>query len=192
LDPSTASRLELTRLETAHLLLVPMGPDYADALFDAIVISRKELLPWMPWAKAPSREASSAAAESSKVHWQSGTAFHYVMIGRERGDVLGIVGLNRGEPGEAELHYWIRSDYAGRGLTTEAGRAVIKWGWKVLGLTRLTLWAGTENHASRRVAVKLGFMYLGPLKWWPEGGLGDFPAVSYDLRKDDAERYLPD
>jgi hypothetical protein len=46
---------------------------------------------------------------------------------------------------------------------------------------RLTLWAGRENTASRRVATKLGFKHIGPLDWRPEGGLGSFDAESYVL-----------
>jgi RimJ/RimL family protein N-acetyltransferase len=96
--------------------------------------------------------------------------------------VLGVAGLDREGDDAAWLHYWIRSDHAGRGLTTEACHALIRWSRDDLALARLSLWAGRDNHASRRVAEKLGFVHVGPLSWRPEGGLGDFPAESYELR----------
>jgi len=108
-------------------------------------------------------------------------ALHFAMLEKESGMVLGIAGLNRKGADEAELHYWIRTDHAGRGLTTEACRALVAWGRDGLRLQRLTLWAGRDNHASRRVAEKLGFVHIGPLGWRPDGGLGDFAAESYEL-----------
>ena len=95
---------------------------------------------------------------------------------------LGVAGLDRKGAAVAELHYWIRSDHAGRGLATEAARVLVDWARDELHLERLTLWAGSENRASRRVAEKVGFMHVGPLDWRPDGGLGDFPAESYELR----------
>jgi RimJ/RimL family protein N-acetyltransferase len=82
----------------------------------------------------------------------------------------------------AELHYWIRTDHSGQGLTTEACKELIAWAPRALGVNRLTLWAGRDNAASRRVASKLGFEHLGPLDWQPEGGLGPFDAESYALK----------
>jgi hypothetical protein len=40
---------------------------------------------------------------------------------------------------------------------------------------RLTLWAGQDSTASRKVADKLGFTHRS-LDWKPEGGLGTFEA----------------
>jgi RimJ/RimL family protein N-acetyltransferase len=157
-------------------------PEHAEGIYAATVASQPELLPWMPWAREPSLEGALEQTAKGADEWRADREYHFVTIERETGTVLGVVGLNREAPDAAELHYWIRSDHAGRGLTTEAGGAVVAWARRALGLRRLTLWAGRENHASRRVAEKLGFAHLGPLDWRPEGGLGDFDAESYELR----------
>ena len=152
---------------------------HAAPLFAAVKASRAELLPWMPWAREP--KLNLEMAMQSERAWLDDEHYHFALVEKSTGDVLGVAGLNREAPGTAELHYWIRSDRAGRGLTTEAGRAVVDWARDALRLDRLTLWAGTENAASRRVAAKLGFAHVGPLPWRPEGGLGDFAAESYEL-----------
>lgn len=136
----------------------------------------------MPWAREPTLEGNLAMTARDERAWQEDRVYHFAVIEKENGDVLGVAGLNREGADAAELHYWIRSDRAGRGLTTEAGFALVEWARDELGLTHLTLWAGRENHASRRVAEKLGFTHLGPLSWRPEGGMGDFDAESYELR----------
>ncbi len=120
-------------------------------------------------------------AQRAPRDWLENRGFHFAIIDKQDRTVLGVAGLNREPPDEAELHYWIRSDRAGRGLVTEASGALVAWGRDVLGLARLTLWAGRDNAASRRVAEKLGFVHLGPLSWRPEGGLGQFDAESYSL-----------
>jgi RimJ/RimL family protein N-acetyltransferase len=148
------------------------------------VASQPQLVPWMPWAREPSIAGTLVMTQRAPRDWLEDRAFHFAMVERESGEVLGVAGLNREAPDTAELHYWIRSDHAGRGLTTEACRRLIDWARASTTLSRLTLWAGRENQASRRVAEKLGFTDLGPLDWRPEGGEGDFAAESYELRLD--------
>lgn len=143
--------------------------------------SRAELLPWMPWAREPSLQGTTELTRRDVREWAADQVFNFALVDRADGSILGVAGLNREADRTAELHYWIRSDRAGRGLATEAGRALIAWARDVLGLERLTLWAGRDNAASRRVADKLGFTHVGPLGWRPEGGAGDFPAESYVL-----------
>lgn len=169
-------------LETDRLLLEPVSAAHAEGIYEATVASRHELLPWMPWAKAPSLEGAQEAIAAAQRDAEEQTVFHFAMVERETGMVLGIAGLNADGPEAFELHYWIRTDHAKRGLTTEAALALIDWARRSLHVHRLTLWAGRENASSRRVAEKLGFVHKGPLDWKPEGGLGTFDAESYELR----------
>jgi RimJ/RimL family protein N-acetyltransferase len=171
--------IERVPLESVRLLLEPIAPAHAEGLFEATVASRPELLPWMPWAKEPTLEGSQTMASKASSEWLQGH-FRFSVIERDSEMVLGVIGLDL-EPGSAELSYWIRSDHAGRGLTTEACRELIDWGVQVLRVSRFTLWAGRDNHRSRRLAEKLGFVHLGPLDWEPDGGLGTFPAERYEL-----------
>ncbi len=168
-------------LKTERLALEPVSPPHAEPLFRAVIDSRPELLPWMPWAREPSLEGTRDQTESSRRAWSAGEEFHFCMVEAGTRQVLGVAGLNRDGAGSAELHYWIRSDHSGRGLTTEACRALVEWAPRALHVRRLSLWAGRDNAASRRIATKLGFAHLGPLDWQPEGGQGPFPAEAYEL-----------
>jgi ribosomal-protein-serine acetyltransferase len=134
----------------------------------------------MPWARNPSLESTRDETAKSALEWAAGKRFHFAAVERDSGMVLGVMGLAMGGE-EAELSYWIRSDHANRGLTAEACRALIDWAPRVLGVRRLTLWAGRDNKPSRRLAAKLGFERLGPLDWQPSGGHGTFPAERYRL-----------
>lgn len=135
----------------------------------------------MPWAREPTLAGNLALTARDEEAWREDRFYHFAVIEKGSELALGIVGLNRQGKDSPELHYWIRTDHAGRGLATEAARALVEWARDELHAPRLRLWAGSENLASRRVAEKLGFVHLGPLHWRPEGGLGDFPAESYEL-----------
>jgi RimJ/RimL family protein N-acetyltransferase len=174
-------------LKTERLDLEPVRAAHAESLFQAVIDSRPELLPWMPWAREPVLAGTRFQADRSERIWREGAEFHFCLVERGTRQVLGVAGLNRDGAGSAELHYWIRSDHAGQGLTTEACRALVEWAPRALGVRRLTLWAGRDNTASRRVATKLGFAHIGPLDWQPDGGLGTFDAESYELRLLDPE-----
>jgi RimJ/RimL family protein N-acetyltransferase len=168
-------------LKTERLDLEPVSAAHAESLFQAVFDSRPELLPWMPWAREPSLQGTQTQIDSSGTAWRQDEGFHFCLLERDIRQVLGVAGLDRDGAGSAELHYWIRSDHSGHGLTTEACRALVDWARRTLRLRRLSLWAGRENAASRRVAVKLGFVHIGPLDWRPDGGLGAFDAESYEL-----------
>jgi ribosomal-protein-alanine N-acetyltransferase len=77
--------------------------------------------------------------------------------------------LDRGE-----LGYWIAPSLWGQGLVSEAARAVVSFGFEVIGLHKVTAGCVAENAASRRVIEKLGFRSVGRLeddvwrdgRWW--------------------------
>jgi ribosomal-protein-alanine N-acetyltransferase len=60
-------------------------------------------------------------------------------------------------PREASLAFYLARPYWGRGLATEAGRALVAHGFGELGLTRIHAGINAANTASQRVVEKLGF-----------------------------------
>jgi RimJ/RimL family protein N-acetyltransferase len=74
----------------------------------------------------------------------------------------------------AELGYWIAPPLWGRGLMTEAAQAVVRCGFELIGLHKITVGCIAENTGSRRVIEKLGFRSVGRLeddvwrdgRWW--------------------------
>ena len=60
-----------------------------------------------------------------------------------------------------ELGYWLRVDTTGRGLMTEAGRAVLDWAFGPVNAHRVRVAAATDNHLSLAVIRRLGFRFEG-------------------------------
>jgi RimJ/RimL family protein N-acetyltransferase len=76
-------------------------------------------------------------------------------------DLIGMMGLEAGSDGKAELGYWLGQPYWGKGFATEAAQALIDaaFTWSELG----EIGAGVflSNPASRHVLEKCGFQYDG-------------------------------
>ena len=60
-------------------------------------------------------------------------------------------------PNEGAIAFYLDRQYWGRGLATEAGLALLPYGFRELGLTRIHAGVNAENTASLRVMEKLGF-----------------------------------
>lgn len=154
-------RPEPTVLETARLRLVPTSDEHAGGLWHAIEHSLPELRRWMSWASSSSSRAVSEYAAGCEKSWQEGTGWDWVIF--FEGQVAGAIGLNRFDEmwRSCNVGYWIRSDLAGCGLATEAGRAVVDFAFEEVRVNRLELVADVDNAASLRVAEKLGFRFEG-------------------------------
>ncbi len=79
---------------------------------------------------------------------------------RESGEVAGFCGLDLfGNTGEVEIGWWVAAPLWGRGLASEAARAVYAHARSDLGLTRLISVCHETNDASRRIMEKLGLKF---------------------------------
>lgn len=58
----------------------------------------------------------------------------------------------------------MRSSRTGQGLATDAARAVTRFGFEDLGLERIEMEIAVDNHASLRIAEKLGYRREGVLR----------------------------
>ena len=76
------------------------------------------------------------------------------------GRLIGGIGIAN-LPGYNELGYWLARSAWGLGYATEAGKAVLAFGFDVLGLKLVRSGIFAENLASLRVQRKLGFVPIG-------------------------------
>ncbi len=80
------------------------------------------------------------------------------------GTRLGRVGLRPGEPGAAEIGYWVDPRARNRGVATTAVRAVCQWAVTTAGIELIEWRCEAGNIASRRVAEKAGFLIEATLR----------------------------
>jgi len=84
------------------------------------------------------------------------------------GKVIGEIALNQRDedrPNErVELAYSLSRQHWGKGLATEAARAVMNWAFQTYSFNRLYSWCDPRNIGSWRVLEKLGMKREGQLR----------------------------
>ena len=111
--------------------------------------------------------------------WQSERPrrrFQLAIVHQENGQLIGNCGLRRKPENEweADLGYELSPRYWGHGYATEAARAMVDFGFREVGLQRVSSWCIADNLASARVLERLGFRREGRLRrneyfkgrWW--------------------------
>ncbi|MFO8050452.1 MAG: GNAT family N-acetyltransferase [Thermoplasmatota archaeon] len=85
---------------------------------------------------------------------------------KEDDRVIGGIGLMKIEwqNKASEIGYWLGREHWGRGITPKAVRGMVKYGFKELGLHRISSVIFSPNKRSRRVMEKSGFEIEGILK----------------------------
>jgi ribosomal-protein-alanine N-acetyltransferase len=109
--------------------------------------------------------------------WRSGSELLLAMTERSNGEFLGAFAFKFDPPHRnAEAGYWLRYDRWGEGLTTEAFRASVVWGFEALGLHRIFARHMAGNPASGAVMRKAGLVHEGTLRQhcWKDGVAHDF------------------
>ena len=93
--------------------------------------------------------------------WRSESSATWAIIERHDSNVVGRVTVYTSlEDGYGEVSYWVLPSARGRGVATRACVAATRWAHD-LGLHRIQLEHSTRNEASRRVALKAGFVEEG-------------------------------
>jgi RimJ/RimL family protein N-acetyltransferase len=73
------------------------------------------------------------------------------------GDVVGSIDMHINRLQTGHVGYWVAAQARGRGVASDALRALSRWAFESLGLGRVELVTDPENIASQRVAEKAGF-----------------------------------
>lgn len=155
----------LPELETERLLLRRMTPDDAGAMF--AYASDPEVTRYVIWDTHRSVKDSESFLRFAAEGYESGNFGGWGVVLKENGAFIGTCGLDAGyepEHDRAELGYVLSREYWGRGLTPEALRAVIAFGFDKLRLNRIQARCIADNTASARVMVKAGMSYEGTLR----------------------------
>ncbi|UEQ75339.1 GNAT family N-acetyltransferase [Chryseobacterium arthrosphaerae] len=79
-------------------------------------------------------------------------------------ELIGAIGLHDRDDDKAELGYWIGIPYWNKGYVTEAGRAIVDFGFKELGLNKIYATHFFHNPASGKIMEKIGMEKEAVLK----------------------------
>ena len=108
----------------------------------------------------------------------------------ENGKLLGGAGYFQHSPGAVEVGFWLGRAHWGRGLATEAVKAVLGYGLLHDHQAAFTSSHFTDNPASGRVLVKLGFEPAGTARIHSTARGVDVAAICYELSREAAQARL--
>jgi ribosomal-protein-serine acetyltransferase len=141
--------------------LRPIEESDLDELYALIDANRARLATWLPWAAEQTRAGTLKFIRSAGAQHAAGNGFHAAIV--DRGRILGVIGfhgidwLHR----STSLGYWLAGDVEGRGVMSDALRAVVGHAFAALQLNRVEIRASVENERSRALIERLGFTYEG-------------------------------
>ncbi|MFT3792207.1 MAG: GNAT family N-acetyltransferase [Rudaea sp.] len=153
-----------TERESNGLSIRKYEPGDVAGIVEAVQESVPTVGAWLDWCN---KGYGTAEAEAWITHahesWDKGDSFVFAVSDATSGDYLGGVGLSRidHEKLSANLGYWIRQSYQGRGVGTQAARLAVGYAFEVLKLTQIEVVCGAANRPSRRVAEKTGARFQG-------------------------------
>ncbi len=103
--------------------------------------------------------------EAHRPAFDAGESVSFAITDRATGELFGAIGLHLNtDQSRAELGYWIGKPYWRRGYATEAGMAVLQYGFDQLELNRIHAHYFVGNPSSGRVLEKLGMQCEGTMR----------------------------
>ncbi|HZV92662.1 MAG TPA: GNAT family protein [Caldimonas sp.] len=161
-----------TRIETARLILRSPRQGDGAAVNAAVIASHHELDKWLPWAiDLPTLDESEAHCRRQQARFILREDLAMFIFAREpdggEGELLGGTGLHRIDWAlrRFEIGYWRRSGLEGRGIVTEAVRALSRMAFDVLAARRVEVRMDNDNERSWKVAERAGFTLEAVLRF---------------------------
>ncbi|MGI9324136.1 MAG: GNAT family N-acetyltransferase [Pseudomonadales bacterium] len=165
----STTRLVIQPIQSAdeeRLLRLWRDPEVRRYLWDNHIISEDEV-------KAIQQGSDRCFAEY-------GAGLYGIAAVDQPNDLVGFCGLRKFEQGELlELLYGMYPQYWGKGLVTEAVKAVLTHGFEQCGIERVIAATETPNQPSVRVMQRLGMAFSERRQWH---GLD---TVFYTLTRED-------
>lgn len=151
----------LYEIETERLLLRPFQRSDANDIFE--YSQNPNVGPNAGWPPHKTLRDSKQAVRSFIEN-----GYVWAVVDKVSNKVIGTIGLHPDEKRQNSkarmLGYSLSEDYWGRGLATEAAKAVIRYAFNVWHVELLSIYRYPENVRSGRVIEKCGFTYEGTLK----------------------------
>ena len=152
------------QLRTARLLLRTPQLSDAEAIF-ANYATDPKVTRYLVWRPHADLAQTRTFLESRLKGWETGQALAWAITLPPDDRCIGMIDLRLGT-GKADIGYVLSRAYWGRGLMTEAVRAVVDTAFRLPDIYRVWAVCDVDNVASARVLEKAGMEFEGILRRW--------------------------
>ncbi|MFC4500315.1 MULTISPECIES: GNAT family N-acetyltransferase [Streptomyces] len=154
--------MEPVTLATHRLVLRPVGPQDADAVYTAVQDPDIQRWTTIPSPYLP-EHARSFTEQLAPEGWADGSMFTFGVFLPD-GPLTGMLSLTLRSLGTAEIGFWTAKEHRGHGYTTEAALTAARWAFTHLAIDRVEWRAEVGNTPSLAVAEHAGFTLEGTLR----------------------------
>jgi ribosomal-protein-alanine N-acetyltransferase len=142
------------------------APKPVDAKAFRAIVAFPEVTRYSDWPDAASQTQTERIMRWMTKLFASGKGCAWMIEDVASGTLIGAIRFNRIERKArfGEIGYELASPFWGKGLMTEAVRAVVACGHETFRLNRIEAWTLPGNGASDRVLEKVGFRFEGTLR----------------------------
>lgn len=152
---------DLPRLESERLILRKVTMADAEDLF--YYASNKEVAKYVTWNAHRTLSETRQFIDFILNLYESSQVAPWGIELKETGKLIGTIDFVWWKPHHkaAEIGYAISHDYWGKGITTEAAKEIIKFGFEKMDLVRIQARCFVDNFGSERVMEKAGMTFEG-------------------------------
>ncbi len=138
---------------------------HAPALFSRVEREREYLRQWMPWVDVTRTEEDILAFIRRMLDTFASNQGFSAGIWAD-GSIAGVITLHKIDwvNRKGEIGYWLGREFQGRGIMTDAARALTDHAIVELQLNRVEILCATGNAKSRAIPKRLGFTLEGVLR----------------------------
>ncbi|WP_078544929.1 GNAT family N-acetyltransferase [Litchfieldia alkalitelluris] len=137
----------------------------AERVFQLTENSRKYLRQWLPWLDGTTTVEDTKGFIAAVIKsYAENKGLTSVII--YKNEIVGIASYNQIDWTNkiAYIGYWLGEPYQGNGIMTRVAGALTSYALKELKLNKVEIRAAEENHKSRSVPVRLGFIEEGRIR----------------------------
>jgi len=157
----------MAEITSERLILIPWSGDYLDDLVR--IFTKAEVIQYISGGKPLSQSKCSELSQNWCDQWNKYGYGPWAALNKESGQWIGEVGLELlddwPQQDNWEVGWILDSEFWGKGLATEGGRAAVGFGFDQAKLNRIISSTVPDNIASRRVMEKCGLTYQGLIHW---------------------------
>ncbi|MBR3865939.1 MAG: GNAT family N-acetyltransferase [Clostridia bacterium] len=139
---------------------------------------------FLTWEPHPSADLTKALLEMWVAEYEKADNYNWVIELEEK--IIGSITVVRQSSRDelAELGYCAGYDYWGKGIMTEAAKAVIDFLFGEVGFNRISIEHAVKNPASGKVAEKCGMTLEGTKRQYFKASSGEFLDINeYSILK---------
>lgn len=145
-------------VETDRLIIRYLQSEDLDEFYE--ICGDPEIMRYVGDGQPLSKEQTQRWIEKSQENYSKYGLGCLAVIAKDDGRLIGYCGLvNPTIAGEAEVIYAFKKQYWGKGLASEAAKAMLDFGLKQCALKRIIATIAPSNHASIRIVEKWGMKY---------------------------------